>query len=105
MPQSCKLTLFLRTDGPLAHWNCVLLVCGARVLTGSIMPDSRSSPGATVPDCNRCTGYFITHDPAMPYGCRHMGFRSKRKPCLVVFEASGEQCLRFEPKAARRGRH
>lgn len=49
----------------------------------------------TEPDCLRCQHYFITWDPAFPYGCRAMDFKSRRKPQLDVFESSGSPCLRF----------
>lgn len=54
------------------------------------------------PDCNRCTAFFITHQPAFPYGCRSMGFRSARLPCLVVLEAAGIPCQQFDPKPVRK---
>ncbi|MEN3809709.1 hypothetical protein ABH309_03335 [Chromobacterium piscinae] len=50
------------------------------------------------PLCRRCRHYFVTHDPRFPYGCRTMGFSSKRTPCLDVREASGQPCMRFQPK-------
>ncbi|MFN3985618.1 MAG: hypothetical protein ACK4KV_09010 [Rhodocyclaceae bacterium] len=50
------------------------------------------------PDCNRCAGFYITHEPAMPYGCRFMAFRSRQLPCRVVEAASGMPCLRFQAR-------
>lgn len=52
------------------------------------------------PDCNRCAAYFITHDPAFPYGCRAMGFSSRRLPCREVLAASGVACRYYQPKPA-----
>ncbi|POZ61942.1 hypothetical protein [Chromobacterium alticapitis] len=60
------------------------------------MPHTRSARDALL--CRRCQHYFITYNPAFPYGCRAMGFSSKRLPCLDVQEASGRPCLRFQPK-------
>lgn len=42
--------------------------------------------------------YFITHDPARPYGCRALGFKSKTNPARLVYESSGMQCQLFSPK-------
>ncbi|WP_199152959.1 hypothetical protein [Chromobacterium sp. ASV23] len=60
------------------------------------MPDSRPARGALL--CRRCQHYFVTYNPSFPYGCRAMGFSSKRLPCLDVQEASGQTCMRFDPK-------
>ncbi|ANQ87086.1 hypothetical protein [Azoarcus olearius] len=57
-------------------------------------------PGG-IADCRGCAGYYITHDPAFPYGCRILGFHSRRKPCIEVEAASGEPCRGFTPKPAR----
>ena len=48
--------------------------------------------------CNNCTHYFITHDASFRYGCRALGFKSRRKPVLDVMEASGQQCHYFQKK-------
>lgn len=48
--------------------------------------------------CRKCIHYFVTHDPERPYGCRAMGFKSRKNPALVVFESSGMQCRLFSPK-------
>jgi hypothetical protein len=50
-------------------------------------------------DCRRCAAFFITHHPAFPYGCRAIGCRSRRLPCVDVLETSGQPCLMFTPKA------
>ncbi|GHT82444.1 hypothetical protein AGMMS49960_17060 [Betaproteobacteria bacterium] len=50
------------------------------------------------PDCYRCAAFFITHNPAFPYGCRAIGCQSKRLPGAEVLEASGQSCLMFTPK-------
>ena len=50
------------------------------------------------PVCRKCVYYYITHDPENPYGCRAMGFKSRRNPALVVFESSGMQCRLFTIK-------
>ncbi|WP_440027162.1 hypothetical protein [Chromobacterium amazonense] len=60
------------------------------------MPAPR--PPRAEPLCRRCRHYVITYNPDFPYGCRAMGFSSKRLPCVDVQEASGQTCLRFIPK-------
>lgn len=52
-----------------------------------------------LPDCRRCEQYYITYDPAKPYGCRAMGFKSRRLPAEVVYAASGLVCQLFTLKS------
>ncbi|AUH50246.1 hypothetical protein CXB49_05125 [Chromobacterium sp. ATCC 53434] len=61
------------------------------------MPKALPPPRAA-PLCRRCRHYFVTYDPSFPYGCRAMGFSSKRAPCLDMLGASGQPCMRFQPK-------
>lgn len=62
---------------------------------------TKPKPNKQTPDCGACTHYYITYDSSFPYGCRALGFKGKRKPCLDVLEASGESCLAFFPKNER----
>lgn len=57
-----------------------------------------AADAAGQPNCYRCAAFFITHDAAFPYGCRAMGFRSRRFPCLEVLATSGEVCRSYIPK-------
>jgi len=57
----------------------------------------------TLPQCRNCKNFFITHEPAQPYGCRAMGFKSRRIPSLVVFETSGMHCQLYAPKSKTSG--
>lgn len=50
------------------------------------------------PRCNRCEHYWITFDPHFRYGCRTMGFKSRRLPERDVIESSGQPCLMFSAK-------
>jgi hypothetical protein len=59
------------------------------------------APGELYPNCCRCAAFYITHDPTFPYGCRAVGFRSRKLPCIEVLESSGEACLMFTPKRQR----
>lgn len=54
-----------------------------------------------LPNCLDCTHYYITYDPARPYGCRGLGFKSRTSPARVVYEASGIHCQLFTAKKQR----
>jgi hypothetical protein len=49
-------------------------------------------------NCFECRHFFVTHEPAHPYGCQAMGFKSRELPCAAVLHSSGEPCLSQEPK-------
>ncbi|HIJ58989.1 MAG TPA: uracil-DNA glycosylase [Nitrospirae bacterium] len=49
-------------------------------------------------DCFKCIYFFITYDANFPYGCKLMGFKSKKLPCKEVFTTSGEECKGFQEK-------
>lgn len=49
-------------------------------------------------DCFKCKHFYVTWDEAKPKGCRAFGFKTNRLPSVVVFESSGEPCMKFEPK-------
>jgi hypothetical protein len=49
-------------------------------------------------NCFECRHFFITHEPAHPYGCQAMGFKSREIPSVAVLRSSGESCLLHEPK-------
>jgi hypothetical protein len=49
-------------------------------------------------NCFDCRSFFITHEPARPYGCRAMGFKSRELPSAAVLRSSGEPCLCHESK-------
>ncbi|NPV05414.1 MAG: uracil-DNA glycosylase [Syntrophaceae bacterium] len=48
--------------------------------------------------CFECRHFFITHEPAWPYGCKAMGFKSREMPSDAVLRNSGEPCLCREPR-------
>ena len=50
------------------------------------------------PNCLQCAHYYITWDVTFPYGCRAIGFKTKRRPQLDVLQNSGASCLAFEPR-------
>lgn len=53
-------------------------------------------------NCFLCLHFFITYEPAHPYGCRAMGFKSTRQPSEVVFSSSGMSCQMFKAKAPKK---
>jgi len=50
-------------------------------------------------DCFNCKYFYVTWDANNPRGCKAFGFKTRRLPSEVVFETSGEECLKFTPKA------
>jgi len=50
------------------------------------------------PSCKKCRYYYITWEPAAPYGCRAFGFKSAAYPALVALQISGIRCQMFEQK-------
>jgi len=59
------------------------------------------NPNNNRPVCSQCQHFCITWDPAFPYGCRAMGFKSKHHPSVAVLSSSGIRCLQFEKKWAK----
>jgi hypothetical protein len=49
-------------------------------------------------DCFQCEHFFVTWDAKNPRGCKAFGFKTPKLPSIVVFENSGEECLKFTPK-------
>lgn len=48
-----------------------------------------------------CAHHYITHDPALRYGCRAFGFKSQQPPIRVVQEASSRSCEFFQPRTEK----
>ena len=42
--------------------------------------------------------FYITWDRHFPYGCKALGFKSRGMPSREVFNASAQECLRYEKK-------
>jgi hypothetical protein len=57
--------------------------------------NTSEKPQLTRPNCLSCRHFYITYEPAHPYGCRAMNFKSKEMPSLVVFRNSGMDCQAF----------
>ena len=58
--------------------------------------DQEAKPSG--PNCRNCISFEITWDFRFPYGCKAMGFKTRKVPSLEVFESSGIQCQMFQPK-------
>jgi hypothetical protein len=56
------------------------------------------APTTERPNCLGCLHFYITHEPAHPYGCKALGFKSLQYPAMVVFASSGIHCQAFVPK-------
>ncbi len=50
-------------------------------------------------NCLDCVHFRVTWDADNPRGCAIMGFKGKRFPSLEVLAVSGQECLKFTPKA------
>lgn len=57
-----------------------------------------------LPDCRGCRHYYVTHEVRFPHGCHAMGFRSALWPAQEVLNASGQPCLRHQPRGPKSGR-
>jgi len=57
-----------------------------------------SHSGCGRPNCLRCRHFYITHQPAHPYGCHAMHFKSLQMPAVVVRINSGLECQLFSKK-------
>lgn len=66
-------------------------------MTGRFMKETAHDRFAR--HCFFCRHFYITYDVKFPYGCRAMGFKSKRLPSAEVIESSGMYCALYERKA------
>ena len=61
------------------------------------MPDENQT-FARGPNCYQCRHFAVSWDPAFPYLCRLMGFKSRALPAIEVLRADGVFCQGFEAK-------
>ncbi len=59
---------------------------------------SKGSPPAV--NCWQCRHFATSWDPALPYSCKLLGFKSRMLPCMQVLQLDGRACQGFEPKTA-----
>ena len=71
--------------------------CGSNV-TNSVAARRQDELKGDNPTCKNCIHFFVTYDSRFPYGCRSMGFKSRRYPHYEVQEATGEPCQGRETK-------
>ena len=64
-------------------------------------PEGGSKGRSPQIDCRACRHFYITHEPAFPYGCRVVGFKSRLMPSTEVYMNSGIACQLFQEKAKR----
>ncbi len=50
------------------------------------------------PNCYQCRHFAVSWDPAAPYACRLMGFKSRALPAIEVLRADGVRCRGFAAK-------
>ena len=51
-------------------------------------------------NCWQCRHFATSWDPALPYSCKLLGFKSRMLPCMQVLQLDGRACQGFEPKVA-----
>ena len=70
-------------------------------MTSSALPPQPSAGTASErgPNCWQCRFFGITYQPATPYACQRLGFRSQVLPSIEVLRTDGRFCQGFVPKA------
>lgn len=53
-------------------------------------------------NCRNCAHFYITWDQRHPYGCKMMGFKTRRLPCMLVKDSSGMDCQAFKQKPVQK---
>jgi len=51
-------------------------------------------------NCWQCRYFATSWDPALPYSCKLLGFKSRMLPSAQVQQLDGRPCQGFEPKPA-----
>ena len=65
-------------------------------MTPNSLAAQRSGPDK--PDCWKCAYFTVSWDPAKPYACKLMGFKSRMLPAFEVKMADGHDCRGFASK-------
>ena len=66
------------------------------------IPTYTQGPAPAV-SCWQCRHFASSWDPALPYQCKLLGFKSRMLPCMQVQQLDGRPCQGFEPKAVNTG--
>jgi len=56
------------------------------------------APRPSGPNCYQCRHFAVSWDPAAPYACRLMGFKSRALPAIEVLRVDGVRCRGFAAK-------
>lgn len=62
-------------------------------------PLSPTNEAERGPNCWQCRFFGITYQPATPYACHRLGFRSQLIPSVEVLRTDGRFCQGFVLKA------
>lgn len=54
-----------------------------------------ADPAEQAPNCRQCRFFAVTWEPAHPYACKTMGFKTRLQPSLEVFRADGRHCQSY----------
>jgi hypothetical protein len=83
------------------HWH----LCAARFKTMPPNIPSYSQGKAPAANCWQCRHFATSWDPALPYSCKLLGFKSRMLPCMQVQQLDGRACQGFDrkPVAAQTG--
>lgn len=63
------------------------------------IPTYSKGPQSAI-NCWQCRHFATSWDPALPYSCKLLGFKSRMLPCMQVLQLDGRVCQGFEPKPA-----
>ncbi|HAH15026.1 MAG TPA: uracil-DNA glycosylase [Chloroflexi bacterium] len=65
------------------------------------MPSQPQVPAPTAPvNCWQCRHFATSWDPALPYSCKLLGFKTRMLPSMQVMQIDGRPCQGFAPKTA-----
>lgn len=64
------------------------------------IPTFANGPAAAV-NCWQCRHFATSWDPALPYSCKLLGFKSRSLPSVQVMQIDGRPCQGFAPKLAK----
>lgn len=59
-----------------------------------------ATPAKQAINCWQCRHFATSWDPALPYLCKLMGFKSKMLPSIQIVQLDGRPCQGFDAKPA-----
>ncbi len=60
-----------------------------------------ATPANHAVNCWQCRHFATSWDPALPYLCKLMGFKSKMLPSIQILQVDGRPCQGFDAKPAK----